>query len=82
MWVLRKERLVGQWWYVPLIPALLRQRQMDLCEFKASLVYRVSSRTGSIATEKPCLRKRQKKVGEIMLSLMMEGWRGEKKAEK
>jgi hypothetical protein len=29
----------------PLIPALGRQRQEDLCEFKASPVYRVSSRT-------------------------------------
>jgi hypothetical protein len=30
---------------MPLIPSLGRQRQADLCEFKASLVYRVSSRT-------------------------------------
>ena len=29
---------------MPLIPALGRQRQVDLCEFKISLVYRVSSR--------------------------------------
>jgi hypothetical protein len=29
---------------MPLIPALRRPRQMDLCEFKVSLVYRVSSR--------------------------------------
>ena len=28
-----------------LIPALGRQRQADLCEFKASLVYEASSRT-------------------------------------
>jgi hypothetical protein len=27
------------------LPALRRQRQADLCEFKDSLVYRVSSRT-------------------------------------
>ena len=31
------------WWRRPLIPALRRQRQADLCEFEASLVYRVSS---------------------------------------
>jgi hypothetical protein len=31
-------------WYMPLIPALRRQRQADLCEFKASLVYIASSR--------------------------------------
>ena len=27
----------------PLMPALRRQRQVGLCEFKASLVYKVSS---------------------------------------
>lgn len=34
------------WWYTPLVLALGRQTQSctDLCEFKASLVYRVSSR--------------------------------------
>ena len=32
-----------RWCHTPLIPAL-RQRQVELCEFKASLVYRVSSR--------------------------------------
>jgi hypothetical protein len=30
---------------MPLIPAVERQRQMDLCEFEASLVYIESSRT-------------------------------------
>jgi hypothetical protein len=30
---------------MPLIPALRKQRQADLCEFKASLVYRASFRT-------------------------------------
>ena len=41
---------------MPLIPALGRQSQADLCEFEASLVYKVSSRTGSKSyTEKPCL---------------------------
>ena len=34
-----------------LIPALGRQRQADLCEFEAILVYRVSSRTAR-ATQK------------------------------
>ena len=32
------------WWCTPLIPAHGRKRQVDLCEFKASLLYRVSSR--------------------------------------
>ena len=30
----------GQWWRTPLIPALGRQKQADLCEFEASLVYK------------------------------------------
>lgn len=33
------------WWHIPSIPALKRQRQTDLCEFKSNLVYRTSSRT-------------------------------------
>ena len=32
------------WLCRPLIPALRRQRQVDLCDFKASLVYIASSR--------------------------------------
>ena len=31
------------WWHIALIPALRSQRQTDLCEFEASLVYIVSS---------------------------------------
>ena len=30
----------GRWWHMPFIPALGRERQADLCEFKASLVYK------------------------------------------
>ena len=51
---------------MPLIPALGRQRQVDLCEFEASLDYRVSSRAGSTATEKPCLEKQTKKTGMLV----------------
>jgi hypothetical protein len=36
---------VGVRWHMPLIPTLRRQRQAELCEFEAILVYRVSSRT-------------------------------------
>ena len=41
------------WWCMPLILALRRQRQVGLCEFKASLVYRVSSRKARAT----CLKK-------------------------
>ena len=45
-----------------LIPALRRQRLADLCEFKASLVYRVSARIGSKATlRNPVLRNEKRK---------------------
>ena len=44
---------------MPLIPALGKQKQADLCEFDASLVYKRSSIQVSqdYCTEKPCLRK-------------------------
>ena len=37
----------------------LADREADLCEFEASLVYRVSSRTSSKATEKFFSRKKK-----------------------
>jgi hypothetical protein len=40
---------VRQWWYTPLVLALggwgWGQRQVNICEFKASLAYKASSRT-------------------------------------
>jgi len=33
------------WWHMSLIPTLGRQRQANLCEIRASLVYRANSRT-------------------------------------
>ena len=44
---------------MPLIPALRRQRQMDLCQFKASLIYRVSSRTARAIQRSPVLKKKK-----------------------
>ena len=47
---------------MPLIPAFGRQRQADLSEFKANLVYRVSFRTGSKATHRhPVLKNKKTK---------------------
>lgn len=43
-----------QWGCMPSIPELSRQRHVDLCEFEASEVYKVSSRTEGFATEKHC----------------------------
>ena len=51
---LRPAYLARWWWGTPLVSA---QKQADLCEFKVSQVYKVSSRTTSY-TEKPC-RERQ-----------------------
>ena len=36
----KKIKLAGRWWRTPLIPELRRQRQADLCEFEASLLYK------------------------------------------
>ena len=36
----------------PLIPALGRQRHVDLCEFEASLVYKASSRKARTVTQR------------------------------
>ena len=40
----RKQKLGPGGWGVPLIPAFGKQRQMDLYEFEATLVYRANSR--------------------------------------
>ena len=45
---------------MPLIPALRRQRQVDFCEFEASLVYRVSSRTAGAVTQRKSVSKTNK----------------------
>jgi hypothetical protein len=38
---------------MPLIPALRRKKQADLREFKASLIYRASSRTAKATLKNP-----------------------------
>ena len=45
---------------MPLIPALRRQRQVDLCKFKAHLLYRASSRTGSKKLQRNPVSKKKK----------------------
>jgi hypothetical protein len=41
---------------MPAIPALGRQRQEDLCEFKASLVYSAILQDSWGCIKKPCLK--------------------------
>ena len=43
----------GQWWGTPLVPAVGRQRQENLCEFEASLGYSASYRTAKTADHLP-----------------------------
>ena len=45
---------------MPLIPALGRQRQVHLCEFKASLVYGASSRKAKATQRNPVLKDKTK----------------------
>jgi hypothetical protein len=49
---LLRKHSAGQWWLTPLIPAFGKQRP-------ASILYRLSSRTGRNTTEKSCLLKKK-----------------------
>ena len=46
------------------------QRQANLCELKVSLVYRVSSRTDSVATEKPVSKNARARERDIKFNVM------------
>jgi hypothetical protein len=50
----------GVWWFRPLIPVLRRQRQAELYELEASLVYKVSLGQSGLYRE-TLSRKRKKK---------------------
>ena len=43
------------WWCSPLMPAPGRQKQSELCEFEATLVYRDNSRTAKATQKNPVL---------------------------
>ena len=49
-------KMAGQWWHTLLMPALGRQRWVDLCELKTSLVYRSSFRTARATQRNPVLK--------------------------
>ena len=59
MKTLSKNHFGQAWWHTPLIPALRMQRQGNLCEFEASLVYSASSRTAR-ATQRNFVSRNQK----------------------
>jgi len=46
-YIIKKEKPCQEWRCTPLIPAPGRQKQVDLCEFRANLVYIVSYRTAN-----------------------------------
>ena len=64
---IRSEGWLGGGGTCLLIPALARQKQEDLKEFEASLVYKLSSMTARtvLDTEKPCLRKKKYQEGDF-----------------
>ena len=61
-----------QWWQIPLILAFKRHRQMHLCEFEVSLVYRTSSRTAR-ATQRDRVwksrKQKKRKKNELTIAL-------------
>lgn len=51
------------WWYMPVIPELRRESQMDLWEFEATLAYRVSSRTIRAITQRNSVSEKYIYIG-------------------
>jgi hypothetical protein len=49
------------WCHIPLIPARGRQKQGDICEFKASQVYIASSRLARATQSDPVSKEQKKK---------------------
>ena len=56
------------WWCKPLIPALGRQRQADLYEFKASLVYSMNSQKAPKLQRKPVLKTNNNNKKDLIIS--------------
>ena len=56
------QQVASQWWCMHLIPALGKQRQANLYEFKTSLVYRVCSRTTKAVAQRNPVSANKHKV--------------------
>jgi hypothetical protein len=54
-----------------LIPALGRQKQVDLCKFETSLVFRVNSRTARSAQTNPASENKKKKIRTPQVQYMI-----------
>ena len=53
-----------RWWCTPLIPAFRRQRQVDICEFEANLVYK-SQFQDRLQSHRETLSQKTKKIFSI-----------------
>lgn len=58
-----------RWQCTPLVPALEGQRQADLCQLQASLLYKFRTVRATRYMEKPCLGEKEKKKSILLLSL-------------
>ena len=65
-----KQGQIQLWWHMPLVPA---KRQMDLCEFTASLVYTVNSSTIRATCWDP-VSKFHSFIRQSQRSTMCFGW--------
>ena len=60
---------------MPLLPAIRRQKQMDLFEFETSLVYRVSSKTARTTQRNPVSKNNKTKtIGKTLHALYLENY--------
>ena len=60
----KTKKIAGQWQHTTSITAFVKQRKVGLCEFEASLVYRVSSRIARATQRNPVLEKTNKQTNK------------------
>jgi hypothetical protein len=67
MQILSDSQQPGYGSHMPLIPTLGRQRQVDSSEYKATMVYRVSSRTARATQRNPVCQQSLEKTEKVDL---------------